>query len=299
MNPYEECPEYETGSFILRLVEPSDADCLLVCYSDPVAVARMNTDQCTSNFYYTTREQMKECIDFWLKEYKRKAYVRFSIIPKLTEHAVGTIEIFGGDSGVLRIDIASEYETDPYIEELLYLAVFQFIPDFEIGSLKIKASNTPDRIGLLRKYGFLPSETFRPGMGYYERPQNKNFDRKKGIAFCGLACCVCSENTACAGCRNEGCRDKEWCKSFHCCKSKGLDGCWECADFPCDNPMFDKLRVRTLAEFISEYGEQKLLNALQKNENAGVIYHYKDRLEGDYDLLQSEEEIRQFLLKRL
>ncbi len=299
MNPYEKCPKYETESFFLRLVEPSDAEDLLVCYSDSDAVARMNADQCTSDFYYTTLEQMKECIGFWLKEYRQKAYVRFSIILKSTEHAVGTIEIFGGNFGVLRIDIASEYETDQTIEELLYLAVFQFVPDFKIGSLKIKASNTPERIGLLRKFGFQPSETFRPGMGYYERPDNKYFDRKKGISFCGLACCVCSEHAACAGCRNDGCKDKEWCKSFHCCKTKGLNGCWECKEFPCDNPMFQKLRVRAFAEFISEYGEEKLLNALQNNENNGVIYHYKDQLAGDYDLLQSKEEIVQFLLKRL
>lgn len=295
MNPYEKCPIYKTESFKLSLVKPSDAEELLVCYSDPAAVARMNADFCTSDFFYTTLAQMQECIDFWLKEYEQHTYVRFCIISKLTEKVVGTVEIFGGDIGVLRIDLATAYEADKYIEELLYLAIVSFIPDFKIGSLKVKASNTPERINSLIKYGFIPSETFRPEMGYYERPNQKYFNRKKGIAFCGLACCVCSENATCVGCRNEGCKDKEWCKSFQCCKEKQLNGCWECAEFPCDNPMLNKLRVRTFAKFIAEYGEQKLLSALQTNEADGIIYHYKDQLVGDYDLPQSEEKIRQLI----
>ena len=29
-------------------------------------------------------------------------------------------------------------------------------------------------------------------------------EREKGIAYCGLACCVCSENVLCPGCRSGG-----------------------------------------------------------------------------------------------
>lgn len=124
-------------------------------------------------------------------------------------------------------------------------------------------------------------------------------DREKGIAYCGLACCVCSENATCAGCRNEGCKDKEWCKSFNCCKAKGLNGCWECSEFPCKNQMLDQLRVRTFAEFIAEYGEEKLMDALKKNELDGMVYHYEGQLVGDYDNTQGEDEIRQLLLRGL
>ena len=124
-------------------------------------------------------------------------------------------------------------------------------------------------------------------------------DRKKGVAYCGLACCICSENSTCAGCRNSGCKDKEWCKSFICCKEKNLGGCWECPDFPCDNPMLNKLRVRTFAKFISEYGENKLMDLLEKNEKSGLIYHYKGQLIGDYDKPATEEEIKQLILTGL
>ncbi len=121
-------------------------------------------------------------------------------------------------------------------------------------------------------------------------------DKEKGIAYCGLACCLCSENQNCAGCRNEGCKDKDWCKSFNCCKQRGLNGCWECIEFPCANEMFDKVRVRTFAKFIAEQGEEKLMQFLERNEKAGVIYHYEGKLIGDYDVPKTEEEIYRLIL---
>lgn len=65
----------------------------------------------------------------------------------------------------------------------------------------------------------------------------------KAIAFCGLACCVCSENKGCVGCQDGGCESHGWCKNYNCCKEKGLNGCWECSEFPCTdvcliNPVF-------------------------------------------------------------
>lgn len=46
----------------------------------------------------------------------------------------------------------------------------------------------------------------------------------KAIAFCGLACCVCSENKGCVGCQDGGCESHGWCKNYNCCKEKGLNG---------------------------------------------------------------------------
>jgi hypothetical protein len=56
---------------------------------------------------------------------------------------------------------------------------------------------------------------------------------------------------------------------------KGILGCWECPDFPCDNPMLNKPRVRTFATFIRDYGEAALMDLLEKNEAAGLRYHYE------------------------
>lgn len=65
----------------------------------------------------------------------------------------------------------------------------------------------------------------------------------KAIAFCGLACCVCSKNKGCVGCQDGGCESHGWCKNYNCCKEKGLNGRWECSEFPFTGCMLDKLGV--------------------------------------------------------
>ena len=60
-----------------------------------------------------------------------------------------------------------------------------------------------------------------------------------------------------------------------------------------------QIHVNIFGKFIAEYGEQKLMNALQKNESDGIIYHYKEQLVGDYDLPKSKKEIRGFILRGL
>lgn len=37
--------------------------------------------------------------------------------------------------------------------------------------------------------------------------------RELGIARCGLACCLCSENVICNGCDSGECPDKEGCEN--------------------------------------------------------------------------------------
>ena len=120
-------------------------------------------------------------------------------------------------------------------------------------------------------------------------------DESKGLAYCGLACCVCGENAACAGCKNDGCGDRENCVPRVCCLKKGLKGCWECADFPCDTPMLQKTRVRAFDRYIRRYSEKALLSALGRNERAGIRYHYAGRLVGDYDAPQTEEAVMEML----
>ncbi len=119
--------------------------------------------------------------------------------------------------------------------------------------------------------------------------------KEMGFAYCGLACCICSENENCEGCGNEGCKDKKECKNFNCCRQKGLKGCWECEEFPCSGGMLDKLRIRTFAKFIQEFGEEELLRCLERNEKAGMMYHYENSLTGDYDIPDTEEGIRQLI----
>ena len=42
--------------------------------------------------------------------------------------------------------------------------------------------------------------------------------RELGIARCGLACCLCSENVLCKGCRRDGFKELSWCKDAEWCE---------------------------------------------------------------------------------
>lgn len=167
-NVYEQSPTYETESFILRLVQLEDAEDLLTCYSDKDNVSKFNNDFCTSDFYYSSVSEIESCIKFWLEEYQKQYYVRFSVINKTDSKAIGTVEIFGGEAGVLRIDLSSKYNTEESFAEILALTKEQFIDDFEISSVKIKTSNIPEKISCIESFGFIPSKTYRTEFGYHE-----------------------------------------------------------------------------------------------------------------------------------
>ena len=73
INVYDYCPIYETESFLFRLVRLEDAEALLKCYSDKEIVSKMNSDYCTSDFYYSTVEEMGyKSIDEMVKTMKNK-----------------------------------------------------------------------------------------------------------------------------------------------------------------------------------------------------------------------------------
>ena len=233
---------------------------------------------------------------------QEKGLFRFAILSKETGNAVGTLECSsateGNDSAkTMRIGLAGQHDSESYLEEALRFAVLTLIPAHALRGLRVIVPHAHERVSLLKQYGFEPSEEGGPAL--FQRADRTYFDAGKGMALCGLACCVCSENPTCAGCRNEGCKDRSCCQPFNCCKQKKFNGCWECPAFPCDNPMFNKQRVRAFAAFVLEHGEAALIRALQKNEADGVLYHYPGRLVGDYDLPENGSAIRAMLLRGL
>lgn len=121
--------------------------------------------------------------------------------------------------------------------------------------------------------------------------------RELGLGYCGLACCLCSENETCPGCRGGGCTEKTSCKCYRCCVEHGYTGCWDCPDFPCTGTILDKPRVRGFACFAARYGVEKLLDCLAQNERAGVVYHHPGALTGDYDQMEHEEALFRLLLE--
>jgi len=59
----------------------------------------------------------------------------------------------------------------------------------------------------------------------------------QSVAPCGLVCGVCRHaRNGCKGCRDGG--GSAECHQRACAAAKGLDGCWQCGEFPCEEGFF-------------------------------------------------------------
>ncbi len=85
------------------------------------------------------------------------------------------------------------------------------------------------------------------------------------------------------------------CLHRKCCTEKNLDGCWECAEFPCDREMFDTsthdMKIRACARCIKEDGKEKFVGYILNNEINGIKYGFRR----DYDSLGSEDAVLSLL----
>ncbi len=118
--------------------------------------------------------------------------------------------------------------------------------------------------------------------------------REFGIARCGLACCLCSENVICNGCNSGECPDKGWCENRKCSIEKGLEHCFDCEE-NCRKGLLNKIKPYTFNLFVKRYGEDALLDCLEKNEKQGIVYH-RDGINGDYDDFDDVENLIDFIL---
>jgi RimJ/RimL family protein N-acetyltransferase len=172
VDPYAACPVLETDSLRLRLVSVNDAEDLLACYADPAAQALFNADNCTSDFRYPTVEQMREAIRFWLDAYRRRHFVRLTILDRASGSAIGTLEAFGAPAdadndrawGVARIDLAPAREELTTLGELFALISRDFFGIFDVQRLftRIPPEATARREAAA-EHGFEPFAWTRPG----------------------------------------------------------------------------------------------------------------------------------------
>ncbi len=116
--------------------------------------------------------------------------------------------------------------------------------------------------------------------------------RDMGIARCGLACCLCSENVTCRGCDSGDCPDKGRCENRKCSAEKGLGHCHECGE-DCRKGLLSKIKPYAFTLFIRRYGEENLLDCLERNEKSGVVYH-RSGITGDYDDFDDVEKLIEF-----
>lgn len=118
--------------------------------------------------------------------------------------------------------------------------------------------------------------------------------RELGIARCGLACCLCSENTKCAGCGSDGCPDNDWCENKKCSVEMGITHCYLC-EKDCKKGILTKIKPYAFTLFAKRYGEEQLLDCLEENEKKGIVYH-RDGINGDYDDFDDTERLINFIL---
>lgn len=117
--------------------------------------------------------------------------------------------------------------------------------------------------------------------------------RALGIARCGLACCLCSENDHCSGCSSNDCPDKDWCENRKCSIEKQYAHCYDCKS-TCRKGLLSKIKPYGFTVFVKRYGEAELLDCLARNEKAGVIYH-REGVSGDYDAFDDVEQLIRFI----
>ena len=119
------------------------------------------------------------------------------------------------------------------------------------------------------------------------------------IAYCGLVCKFCHLAASCGGCKSEAnCCGRHMseggCFQHNCCVEKGLNGCWECGEFPCGEDMFSSshdVRLRAFVRCAKEEGVEKLAEYVLKNQEKNIVYGHGR----DYDGLGSEEAVLELL----
>lgn len=117
--------------------------------------------------------------------------------------------------------------------------------------------------------------------------------RALGIARCGLACCLCSENIKCNGCDADNCPDCNQCENRKCSIERGLSGCYAC-EMDCEKGLLSKIKPHGFTLFIKRYGTERLLDCLEENEKRGIIYH-REGIIGDYDDFDNVEKLIEFI----
>ena len=117
--------------------------------------------------------------------------------------------------------------------------------------------------------------------------------RELGIARCGLACCLCSENGRCHGCSSDECLGRDWCENRKCCIEKGCAHCFDC-DLECRKGLLSKIKPYAFTLFARRYGVNALLSCLERNEQRGIVYH-REGIVGDYDDFDDVEALIEFI----
>ena len=106
------------------------------------------------------------------------------------------------------------------------------------------------------------------------------------VGYCGLACNVCMGACPCKASLEHGDQD---CFQRKCCIEKGIDGCWQCEVFPCNEGYFASVEWRGLCIACVQCIKQEGID--------GFVSLAKSNLDPDYGLhrQRSASEVREAL----
>ena len=110
-----------------------------------------------------------------------------------------------------------------------------------------KAEAVSDRISIWQNVMLYRGDNYRRNI----------VKRELGIARCGLACCLCSENIICQGCNSGQCPDVEWCENRKCSIEKGQTHCYRCSE-KC-RKFIIKNKAVWFTLFAKRYGEKNVV----------------------------------------
>lgn len=172
MSVFQEVPVLESERITLRAVEKEDLDDLLKVYSDKNALPFFNSDNCDGDiFYYPTREQMAQALDFWDLAYKNGWFARLAVVDKATSNAIGTVELclrISNDEfdhmGILRVDVRSDYEREEILYDIISLVMAHFSRLLSCNGVITKVPvYAVERIKAIQKSGFSKSHHLLTG----------------------------------------------------------------------------------------------------------------------------------------
>lgn len=125
-------------------------------------------------------------------------------------------------------------------------------------------------------------------------------DVMNNLGSCGKTCKLCSKADECDGCREKKARHArknslEGCYPYFCCRRKGIDGCWQCAEGPCDKDVFaasekGSMMLRAFVMCAKEEGTLALGTYVFQNQIHGISFASKRYMD-----CQDEEEVLSLL----
>ena len=144
---------------------------MLRVYSDEAAVPFFNSDNCANGFYFVSIEEIENLISFWKEEYEKRYYVRWAVVDKKSDSAIGTMELFNrkaddyfNQCGLLRLDLRSDYEKQNVIEDILAVILPKTKEMFGCDKIATKAVPiAKERIAALEQTGFCLADEFLVG----------------------------------------------------------------------------------------------------------------------------------------